>query len=114
MISLLFLLAFGLLIAYVVLRKRIVLAAGFFLLFPAICRTVGIVYLDIFGPIFASELGRYVGGNAAAPMFIYAVGCLVLALLWIFRERTGPLARLPNRAPLQLYHAAVSNVALVI
>lgn len=113
MISLLFLLVFFAAATFVFLRRPAVAAAAFFLLFPLVYRAVDIVYLDMVGPVFASELGRYVGGNDAAPMFIYAGLCLVMPLIWAFRETGGPLLQVRSRAAWQGYHHVVSNVALV-
>src|SRR5436190_12208615 len=101
MISLLTGLLGLLLFALLFRRNRVAFVAGFFILFSLGYRVIDVVYVDLFGPIYAVELDRYVGGNLATPMFV--LSCLAFLLpLWIaYRpsaiERklgTGPIPRM--------------------
>lgn len=102
------------LVAYMVKSRRAVLLAGFFLIFPLVYRAVDIVYLDLFGPLYAREVGRFVGGNGAAPVFIFAALAFIVPLLLIFPDRGRALARLAQHPPAYLpYHRYVTNAALL-
>ena len=76
---------------------------AFFLLFGFITRVVSIAYIDLAGPLYSQQLGTYVGGTAAAtPMFVVAVG-IVLLMLWLlidprwFAAHAAPLPTLATR-----------------
>lgn len=113
--SLLFLAAFLVLAVYLVRRRPAVFAAGFFLLFPLIYRAIDITYLDFFGPIYASEVNRFVGGNGAAPMFIYSACALVFPLLMTFPDTGNRLLRIARETPVFTpYHRYVSQAAFIV
>src|SRR5438128_9928643 len=83
-------------------RNRVAFVAGFFLLFSLGYRILDVIYVDLFGPIYAVELDRYVGGNLAAPMFVLSALAFLLPLWFFYRpaamERKlgpGPIPRLP-------------------
>ena len=70
------------------IRKRIVAAiAASLLLFSLSSRLVDILYLDLAGPIYATQLDRHVGANSATPFFCFAVLALVLPLAVAFGDR---------------------------
>lgn len=113
--SLLFLAAFLVLAVYLVKRRSAVLAAGFFLLFPLIYRAIDITYLDFFGPIYAREINRFVGGNDAGPMFIYAACAFIVPLLMTFPDTGDRLVRIARETPVMTpYHRYVSQAAFII
>jgi hypothetical protein len=89
-------------------RNRVAFVAGFFILFSLGYRILDVVYVDLFGPIYAVELDRYVGGNLATPMFV--LSCLAFLLpLWFFyrpaalelKLGAGPISRLPLYASIR-------------
>lgn len=113
-LSLLFLAAFVVLMVYVVRRRPAVLLAGFFLIFPLTYRAIDITYLDLMGPIYASEINRFVGGNGATPMFIYAACAFIVPLLVVFPDKGRKLIRLAREAPMwSAYHRYLSGGALL-
>lgn len=103
-------------VAYTVKRRTAVFVAGFFILFPLIYRSIDITYLDLFGPIYASEINRFVGGDTATPIFVFAAFAVLFPLLVLFPDRGRRLARLSRepRAPLVTYHKLAANSALVV
>lgn len=115
LISPLFLGAFLLLIAYVVRKRSAVLMAGFFLIFPMAYRAIDITYLDVFGPAYASEINRFVGGNGATPVFIFAACSFIVPLLLVFPDRGRGLVRLAReRPPWGIYHRYVSHASFAL
>lgn len=98
---------------FIFTRRPAVALAGFFLLFPLMVRSIDVLYLDLFGPLFASELSRYVGGNNAAPMFHASVLCFALPLLWLFRD-SAPAIRACRVHPAWTgYHMQISRIAFI-
>jgi hypothetical protein len=95
--------AFGLfLMALLFRRNRPAFVIGFFVLFTLAYRIVDVLYLDLFGPVFAIELGRYAGGNTATPMFVLAAMGFLVPLWIVFRPAAmrrrlagGPIPNLP-------------------
>lgn len=113
-ISLLCLGLFLTVVLYLVKRRTAAFIAGFFLVFPLIYRAIDITYLDMFGPIYAREVNRYVGGNFAAPMFMYAALALIIPLLLLFPDQGRRLQRLAAKpAPYTVYHRYAANGALL-
>ena len=113
-ISVLCLLLLGLVMTYVVKNRREVFIAGFFLIFPLVYRSVDITYLDVFGPFYAREVNRFVGGNLAAPAFIYSAFAFIIPLLIVFPDRNTALEKLSrNSIPYLPYHQYVTNAALI-
>lgn len=100
------------LVVYIFLRQRIVAVAAFFLLFPFAYRVIDIAYLDMFGPAYASELGRYVGGGTATPAFVYGVLAVLLPILYVFRAGAPVFTRLRWVQPWQSYHRLIANIGL--
>ncbi|HEV2568125.1 DUF6418 domain-containing protein [Sphingomonas sp.] len=101
------------LLARIFLRAPAAAFAGFFLLFAMFYRSVDILYVDLFGPLYASELGRYVGGNAAAPMFYYGVASFAIPLLWVFRDQARAIQALRSRPAWQDYQIKLSSLAFL-
>ena len=88
--------------------------AGFFVVFPLIYRAIDITYLDLFGPVYAREVNRFVGGNFAAPLFLYSALSVILPLMFFFPDKGKRLARLAAKpAPYTIYHRYVSNGAFL-
>lgn len=101
------------LVFYIVRRRPAVLIGSFFILFPLIYRSIDITYLDIFGPVYAREVNRFVGGNFAAPMFIYSALALTIPLLLLFPDRPAKLRALSaTPASYGAYHRNLSHFAL--
>lgn len=100
---------------YVARRRPVVMIAGFFIIFPMIYRAIDITYLDVFGPIYARELNTFVGGNTAAPMFIYACCAFIFPALWLFPDRGRRLAQLAEeRPPWAPYHQTITTASLLL
>lgn len=59
-------------------RQRPAFIASFIILYSLAYRIIDITYLDLFGPLYAIELDRHVGGNGAAPMFVFASLCFII------------------------------------
>ena len=88
--------------------------AGFFVVFPLIYRAIDVTYLDLFGPVYAREVNRFVGGNFAAPLFLYSGLSVILPLLYFFPDKGKRLARLAAKpAYYTTYHRYVANAAFL-
>jgi Family of unknown function (DUF6418) len=101
------------LVVFMFRRNRTAFVAGFFILFTITYRIVDVLFLDLFGPTYATELGRYVGGNTATPMFVLACMAFLIPLMIVFRPSAmrrklgGQIADLP-------YFMAVRRWALPV
>ena len=85
MISLLFGIAYFGFVAWFFRAHRAVFLASAFLLFSFSLRVAGTVYIDLYGPIFATELGYDVGPGESTPLFVL---CIVAALtMFILMQR---------------------------
>ena len=91
-------------------RNRAAFVAGFFILFSLGYRIVDVLYLDLFGPIFAIELGYHVGGNIATPMFVVA-SLAFLIPLWIAFRPAAMTRKLGGQIPNLPYFTAVRRAA---
>lgn len=105
---------FGLLLVGLLFRNnRAAFVAGFFILFSLIYRIVDILYLDLVGPTYAIELGRYVGGNIATPMFV--LSCLAfLVPLWVVYRPAALARKLGGQLPDLPYYASLRRWAFPI
>lgn len=112
--SILALAAFLSLVGYLVKARLALVLAGFFTIFPLIYRSIDVTVLDVFGPFYTRELNEFVGGNFAAPAFIYAALSFIVPLMLVFPDRgrrlTGMIAR---RVSDSAYHRLVANGAFV-
>jgi hypothetical protein len=75
------------------------LLANVLILFGLTYRTIDIAYLDIAGPIYSTQLEKFVGGNGAAPFFVLSVLCFVIPAAVAFRKQSltaGIASPLPN------------------
>jgi hypothetical protein len=92
----------GLLAIMALARWRLpAVLATLLIVFSLSYRMIDVAYLDVFGPIYATELDKFVGGNGAAPYFVASVLCLALPLFYLFRDRSlieGVRAPLPTTA----------------
>ena len=113
-LSLLALAALLALSAYLLRARSALFLAGFFTLFPMIYRSIDITVLDVFGPFYTRELGMFVGGNFAAPVFIYAALAFIVPLMLVFPDKGRGLARLAMLRPsYSAYHVTIANGAFV-
>lgn len=94
-------------------RNRAAFVAGFFILFTITYRIVDVLFLDVFGPTYATELGRYVGGNTATPMFVLACMAFLIPLMIVFRP-SAMRRKLGRQIPNLPYFAAVRRWALPV
>lgn len=63
-------------------NNRAAFIGGFCVLFSLGYRIVDAAYVDLFGPLYAIETEKFVGGNNGTPMFVIA--CLTLIVpLWV-------------------------------
>lgn len=100
--------------AHLVMKRRALFLAGFFTIFPLVYRAVDVTVLDVFGPFYTRELGQFVGGNSAAPVFIYAALAFVIPLMLVFPDRGRRFARLAALRPVYSeYHVIAARFALV-
>ena len=79
--------AFLAICAYLAKARLALCLAGFFTIFPLVYRSIDITMLDLFGPFYTRELGMFVGGNGAAPVFIYASLAAIVPLMLLFPDR---------------------------
>ena len=101
------------LIALMFRRNRAAFVAGFFILFSLTYRIIDILYLDLFGPTYAVELGRYVGGHTATPMFV--LSCLAFLLpLWIAFRPAAMARKLGGQIPNLAYFAVIRRWAFPV
>jgi hypothetical protein len=68
-------------------RRRPAFIAGFLVVYSFTYRMLDIVYLDLWGPVYAIELERHVGGNGAAAMFVFAALCFFVPLALIASQK---------------------------
>lgn len=115
--SIVSLLALGLflgIVAFLVRSRMALFIAGFFTIFPMIYRSIDVTVLDLFGPFYTRELGEFVGGNFAAPVFIYSALAFIVPLMLLFPDRGRGLARLAALRPEYTgYHVIAANGAFV-
>lgn len=113
-VSLLALAGFLALIGHLVRSRMALFVAGFFTIFPLVYRAIDVTVLDLFGPFYTRELGEFVGGNFAAPVFIYACLAFIAPLVLLFPDRGRGLARLAMLRPeYSNYHVMAANGAFV-
>ncbi|WP_162627563.1 DUF6418 domain-containing protein [Erythrobacter sp. KY5] len=111
-LSLLFLAVFLAIIAHLAVRRKALMLAGFFTIFPLVYRSIDITVLDLFGPMYTRELGAFVGGNFAAPVFIYSALALVVPLMWLFPDKGRRFAAIARLRPVySAYHWTLANFA---
>lgn len=100
------------LVALMFRSNRAAFVAGFFILFSLSYRIVDVLYIDLFGPIYAIELGRYVGGNGSAPMFV--LSCLAFLIpLWIVFRPAAMKRKLGGQIPNLNYFALLRQWAFI-
>jgi hypothetical protein len=113
-VSLLLLAGFLVIVLITARRRTAAFVAGFFIIFPLTYRAIDITYLDLLGPVYAREVNRFVGGNFAAPLFLYAALAFIIPLLVLFPDYGKRLQRLAAKpAPYVAYHRLAANGALV-
>lgn len=74
------------LLALVRYRLAAVLAASL-ILFGISYRIIDAAYLDLYGPIFSTELGKFVGGNGGTAYFVLSALCIIVPLAFMFRPK---------------------------
>jgi hypothetical protein len=92
-------------------RNKAAFIAGVMVLFTLTYRIVDIAYLDLFGPVYAIELERYVGGDTATPMFVLSCLCFILPL-WLLCRPLKMLRSVTGSVPDEKYHKGLTQVAL--
>jgi len=92
-------------------RQRPAFIGAFLIVYSFAYRMIDVTYLDVFGPIYAIELERHVGGNAAAPMFVIAALCFLIPLAWI-ASRRRILAGIEESLPQSAYLDGLQRAAL--
>ncbi len=85
MITLLFAAAVLAMLWWMARHRRAAALAGAFLLFSLVTRTLALVYLDLAGPVYSSELGEDVGGGPSMPLFALSVLAFMVPLAYAFR-----------------------------
>ena len=81
--------AVGLLvILWLAVRRTPAVLASALILFGLTYRIVDVAYLDMFGPVYATELTKFVGGQVSAPFFVAAVMAFVLPAAYMFRPQS--------------------------
>lgn len=88
------------LFAWAAKNRMAAVIAAFFILFSLITRTASLVYVDLFGPIHADQLGFEVGGGPSMPLFAGGVLAFMLPLVVMFKpaslaRRTAPTGHRP-------------------
>lgn len=92
-------------------RQRPAFIAGFIVVYTLTYRIIDITYLDLYGPLYAVELGRHAGGNVAAPMFVIACLCFLVPLS-VIASRKRILAGIADPAPSHSYLDGLQRAAL--
>jgi hypothetical protein len=87
-----------------------IIVASFFLLFGFTFRTVGAVYIDIFGPVFASELDYDIGPGSSTPLFVITV-LLVIGMIVAFQARPGIAAENVGKTPFGIQPSRMASLA---
>ncbi|WP_299195683.1 DUF6418 domain-containing protein [uncultured Erythrobacter sp.] len=114
-LSILSLAGFLLLIAHLLRSRFALFVAGFFTIFPLIYRAIDVTALDVFGPFYTRELNQFIGGNGAAPVFIYAALAFIVPLMLVFPDRGKGFARLAALRPAYSnYHELAGHGAFVL
>lgn len=85
MITLLFAATVLAMLWWLVSRRPAAAVAGAFLLFSLVTRTIALIYLDLAGPVYSSELGEDVGGGPSMPLFALSVLAFMVPLAYAFR-----------------------------
>ena len=112
MLSIVALSAFLGLIAYLIKTRIALMIAGFFTIFPLVYRSFDVALLDVFGPFYTRELNEFVGGNFAAPMFIYAALAFIIPLMLVFPDKGRQFDQLfGERMQESAYHRFIANGA---
>jgi len=93
-------------------RNKPAFVAGIFVLFSLTYRIVDVAYLDLFGPVYAIELERYVGGGTATPIFVVSCLCFILPL-WLICRPNKMLASVTGPIPDEGYYDSLRQGALV-
>jgi hypothetical protein len=105
--------AFLALVGWMAMKRSVELVAAFFLMFPFVTRGMDATYVDLVGPVYASELGRYIGGGTSTPMFIYSALAFVLPLLFVFRQTAPVIETCRQRRNWMGYHQTLSRFTLI-
>jgi Family of unknown function (DUF6418) len=95
------------------LRNRAAFVAGIFILFTMSYRIIDIAYLDLAGPIYAIELGHYVGGGTATPMFVISCLCFILPL-WLLCRPAALTAGVAGAVPDLPYYLYIRRAVLIM
>jgi hypothetical protein len=74
-------------ILFIWLRQRPAFIAGILIIYSLAYRVVDTVYMDLSGPIYATELERYVGGNGATAIFVLSCLCFLVPLALIASQK---------------------------
>src|SRR5262245_24624670 len=99
-------LAFLFLVLHVAWRRTALFLITFVFLFAFTFRVVNFFYIDVFGPVESSQLGRPLGpGHASLPLVIAYVLVIACYLITFTRSRFQKWARLSEGGPL---HSASS------
>lgn len=111
-VSLIALAGFLVLTAWLAKARMALFIAGFVTIFPLVYRAIDVTVLDLFGPFYTRELNAFVGGNFAAPVFIYAALAFVVPLMVLFPDRGRALERLAGQGGTYLpYHRIAGHGA---
>jgi hypothetical protein len=83
-----------------------------FLIISFTWRVVSVVYIDLYGPIFADELGFDIGPGTSTPFFVTSV-FLVLGTVIAFQARVIPQENKLGLTLLGMSHKFISGVAFL-
>lgn len=75
----------AILLFWLIRFRRAAAVAGFFILFSLVTRTLALAYVDLAGPIYATELFDWVGGSQSMPLFALSVVAFIIPLCFVFR-----------------------------
>ncbi len=82
-------------VIWLISRRPAAALAAFLIVFALTTRTLSLIYVDLAGPMYAVELGDYVGGGQSMPLFACSVLTLLIPLAYLFRP--AYLQQLRNR-----------------
>lgn len=74
-------------LAWIFLAKRVVFLIFIFLLFTFVWRTAAAAYVDLAGPVYASQLVMQIGGGIWTIFQTMAYVLTLLPFLWVFRKQ---------------------------
>lgn len=94
---------------WMVKARPAAILAGLLIFFSLSYRVIDIIYLDLFGPVYATELTRFVGGNSASFFFVASFMCVAIPFSFVLRD-SSILADIPAPLPASGYLEAASRL----